>query len=205
MSQQKQKLGIMGGTFDPVHLGHLVLAEEALMELALDKVLFVPAGNPPHKQNWKVTPASHRYMMTVMATNSNCSFTVLPIELDRSGPSYTIDTIAALGKLYGTEAEFFFITGSDALSDLPNWKEAENLLGMCHFVAAARPGCNGTIDETISHFGELGLQRIHRLTTPELEISSTEIRERIRTGRSIKYIVPESVEHYILKEGLYRE
>lgn len=200
---EKRKIGIMGGTFDPIHIGHLVTAEAVRIEYGLEKVLFIPAGNPPHKQDFKVTPAMHRYIMTVMATYSNPCFCVLPIELERQGPSYTIDTVKELINLYGNQTEFYFITGADAIHDLPTWEQIDELITLCHFVGATRPGCISSLDNVIKRFGALGREKIHRLATPELEISSTDIRERVKNGRSIKYIVPESVENYILKEGLY--
>ncbi|VBB07884.1 probable nicotinate-nucleotide adenylyltransferase [Lucifera butyrica] len=204
MPEKKCKIGIMGGTFDPIHIGHLVVAEAVRLEYLLEKVLFIPAGNPPHKQNLSVTPARHRYIMTVMATCSNPHFHVSPLEIERDGPSYTIDTVMTLVKQYGTDTDFYFITGVDTVRDLPTWNKIDKLLELCHFVAAARPGGVGTIDDIIKYFGAAGQRRIHRLATPELEISSTDIRERIKSGRSIKYIVPENVENYILKENLYR-
>lgn len=198
------KIGIMGGTFDPIHVGHLVTAEAVRIEYHLDKVLFIPAGNPPHKQGQQVTPAFHRYIMTAMATYSNPYFHVSAVELEREGPSYTIDTIRTLLGMYGGATEFYFITGADAVGDLPTWRDIDTLLGLCRFVATARPGCVSALDDVIRHFGAKGAERILRLDTPELEISATDIRERVKNGRSIKYIVPESVENYILKEGLYR-
>lgn len=204
MADQIRKIGIMGGTFDPIHVGHLVTAEAVRNEYGLDRVLFIPAANPPHKQGQEVTPAMHRYIMTAMATYSNPYFHVSSLELDRPGPSYTIDTIYELKRVYGKNTELFFITGADAIQEIPTWDRIEELLGLCQFIAATRQGCLPSVDNIKEYFGKLGKTRIHRLTTPELEISSTDIRERIKTGNSIKYIVPESVEHYILKEGLYR-
>lgn len=205
MMRLKRKIGIMGGTFDPIHLGHLVTAEAVRNEYGLDQVLFIPAANPPHKQSQTVTPAMHRYIMTAMATYSNPYFHVSSIELDRPGPSYTIDTIRTLLNKFGKNTDLYFITGADAIQEIQYWDRIEELLGMCQFIAATRQGCLPTVDNIKDHFGELGQERIHRLNTPELEISSTDIRERLRKGYSIKYIVPESVENYILKEGLYRE
>jgi len=203
MSEKKRKIGIMGGTFDPIHTGHLVTAEAVRIEYALDKVLFIPAAYPPHKQNSNVTLPIHRYIMTVMATDSNDHFYVSPIELERSGLSYSIDTVRTLIEQYGDKTEFYFITGADAVQDLPTWRDIDQLLDLCYFIAATRPGCICSIDHVIKKLGNKGRKRIQRLPTPELEISSTDIRERVRQGRSIKYIVPESVESYILKEGLY--
>lgn len=204
MEQNIRKLGIMGGTFDPIHIGHLVTAEAVRMEYGLDVVLFVPAGHPPHKSDALITPMLHRYNMTVMATCSNPFFYVSSIEMERSGPSYTIDTVKELIKQYGEQTEVYFITGTDTIHELPTWHNITELLQLCRFVGAARPGCNSMVDSIIERFGEIGSQRIHHLATPELEISSTDIRERIREGRSIKYIVPEKVEQYILKENLYQ-
>jgi nicotinate-nucleotide adenylyltransferase len=194
----------MGGTFDPIHIGHLVTAEAVRIEYGLDKVIFIPAGNPPHKQASQVTLARHRYIMTVMATYSNPHFCVSAIEIERNGPSYTVDTLKTLAENYGEETSLYFITGADAVGDLPTWKNIDQVLELCHFVATARPGCVSTLDDVIKFFGAKGRERIHRLDTPELEISSTDIRERVKKAKSIKYIVPESVESYILKEGLYR-
>lgn len=201
--QLKQRIGVMGGTFDPIHIGHLVTAEAVRLEYNLEKVIFIPASQPPHKQNSTVTPAFHRYIMTVMATYSNPFFFVSDMELNRPGPSYTLDTMRALIAQYGDNSDFYFITGVDAVQDLATWHNVEELLDICHFVAATRPGCIGTIDNVIQYFGAKGQERIHRLATPELEISSTDIREKVKKGLSIKYIVPESVESYILKENLY--
>lgn len=200
---KKCRIGIMGGTFDPIHLGHLVTAEAVRIKYGLEKVVFIPAGRPPHKQGVKITPAWQRYIMAVLATNSNPYFSVSPIEVNRPGPSYTIDTIRELRVVWGAQTELFFITGADAIQELAAWKNIQELLSMCHFVGATRPGCLCTIDAVIAGLGVLGRRRIHRLATPELDISSTDIRERVRQGRSIKYIVPESVEAYIKKEGLY--
>lgn len=204
MAEKKQKIGIMGGTFDPIHIGHLVTAEAVRNEYALDRVLFIPAANPPHKQGQDVTLALHRYIMTAMATYSNPYFHVSSIELDRPGPSYTIDTIYALKEQFGEDAEIYFITGADAIQEIPTWDRIEELLGLCHFIAATRQGCLPDVDQIKEYFGVLGQERIHRLETPELEISSTNIRQRLKKGYSIRYIVPESVENYIIKEGLYR-
>jgi nicotinate-nucleotide adenylyltransferase len=203
MNAPKHKLGIMGGTFDPIHIGHLVTAEAVRNEFQLEKVIFIPAGNPPHKQGSQVTNSWHRYVMTVMATYSNPYFSVSPIELERQGPSYTIDTVKALLNDYGQQTEFYFIIGADTVCELHTWRHINDLFKLCQFVAATRPGSRCSVDQVIDHFGTNGQNRIQRLATPELEISSTDIREKVRSGRSIKYIVPESVEMYIKKEGLY--
>lgn len=204
MAEKKHRVGILGGTFDPIHVGHLVTAEAVRNEYKLDKVIFIPAAIPPHKQEQSVTPALHRYIMTVLATYSNPYFEVSPIEMNRPGPSYTIDTIYELIEKYGEDTEFYFITGADAIAEIPTWDRIEELLGICQFIAATRQGCLPNVDNIKEYFGELGRKRIHRLNTPELEISSTDIRARIKNGISIKYIVPLPVEQYIYKEGLYK-
>ena len=204
MAEKRHRVGILGGTFDPIHVGHLVTAEAVRNEYQLDKVIFIPAAIPPHKQAQTVTPALHRYIMTVLATYSNPFFEVSPIEMNRPGPSYTIDTIYELIEKYGEDTEFYFITGADAIAEIPTWDRIEELLGICQFIAATRQGCLPNVDNIKEYFGDLGKARIHRLNTPELEISSTDIRARIKNGISIKYIVPLPVEQYIYKEGLYK-
>ena len=204
MEKKRHRVGILGGTFDPIHIGHLVTAEAVRYEYQLDKVIFIPAAIPPHKQAQAVTEARHRYIMTVLATYSNPYFEVSPIEMNRPGPSYTIDTIYELIDKYGENTDFYFITGADTIQEIPTWDRIEELLGICEFIAATRQGCLPNVDNIKEYFGELGAKRIHRLNTPELEISSTDIRSRIKNGISIKYIVPLPVEQYIYKEGLYR-
>ena len=201
---EKKRVGILGGTFDPIHGGHLMTAEAVRDEYHLDKVIFIPAAVPPHKQNQDVTEAMHRYVMTVLATCSNPNFEVSDIEMNRPGPSYTIDTIRELLERFGEDTEFYFITGADAIQEIHTWDRIEELLEMCHFIGASRQGCLPDVNQIKASFGELGKRKIHRLETPELEISSTDIRNRIKKGYSIKYIVPTAVEQYIYKQGLYR-
>jgi nicotinate-nucleotide adenylyltransferase len=203
MKAQQQRLGIMGGTFDPIHTGHLITAEIVRTELHLDKVLFIPAGSPPHKQGRIITPAAHRYLMTVMATASNPYFAVLPMEIERSGPSYTIDTVRRLLNEYGPGTELFCITGADAIRDLLTWKDVDTLLDLCWFAAASRPGALEAIEPIIACLGVKGRSRIVRVNTPQLDISATQIRERLRQGLSIRYLVTENVAEYIEKEQLY--
>ncbi|MFA6851256.1 MAG: nicotinate-nucleotide adenylyltransferase [Selenomonadaceae bacterium] len=204
MTERKNQVGIMGGTFDPIHVGHLMTAEAVRDEYKLDKVIFIPAANPPHKQNQPVTPAIHRFVMTLLATCANSYFQVSSLEMNRPGPSYTIDTVYELIHRFGKNTELYFITGADAIQEIPTWDRIEELLSVCQFIAATRQGCVPNVDNIKDYFGALGKDRIHRLATPELEISSTDIRERVKKGYSIKYIVPEQVEQYIYKEGLYR-
>ena len=201
---EKKRVGILGGTFDPIHVGHLMTAEAVRDEYHLDKVIFIPAAVPPHKQNQDVTEAMHRYVMTVLATCSNPNFEVSDIEMNRPVPSYTIDTIRELLERFGEDTEFYFITGADAIQEIHTWDRIEELLEMCHFIGASRQVCLPDVNQIKASFGELGKRKIHRLETPELEISSTDIRNRIKKGYSIKYIVPTAVEQYIYKQGLYR-
>ena len=197
------KVGIMGGTFDPIHFGHLSMAESAREIFTLDEVLFIPAAKPPHKVEKNITPEVHRLMMTYLATQSNKFFQVSPMEFLREGLSYTLDTIDALNKKFGAGTELFFIIGADSMADLYKWHKAQELVQKVHFIAAARPGVEVNLDELQKFFGAEGMAHIHQIISPELEISSTELRERVKAGRSIKYLVPEVVEEYIFKERLY--
>ncbi len=198
------KIGIMGGTFDPIHLGHLAMAESAREIFELDEVLFIPSARPPHKAEKKIETEAHRLMMTYLATKSNENFHVSPMEMLRDGLSYTLDTIEELERQYKHAVELFFIIGSDSMADLPTWHKSKELVSKAHFAAAARPGTELNFDEAKNFFGEEGMEHIHQFATPGLDISSTDIRERIKSGRSIKYLVPESVEEYIYKEKLYK-
>ena len=197
------KVGIMGGTFDPIHFGHLAMAESAREIFGLNEVLFIPSARPPHKVERQITPEVHRLMMTYLATQSNKFFQVSPMEFLRDGLSYTLDTVEALYKKFGASTELFFIIGADSMTDLPKWHKAQELVQKVHFIAAARPGVNVNLEELENFFGANGMQHIHQIISPQLEISSTELRERVKAGRSIKYFVPEVVEEYILKERLY--
>lgn len=198
-----KRLGILGGTFDPIHIGHLATAEAVRCEYHLDTVLFIPSANPPHKQDVDVTDAVHRYRMAELATTSNPHFEVSAIEMERKGLSYTIYTLRELLDLYGHDTELYFIIGYDALAELHTWENIYGVLELTHFIAVSRPGVDKT-DEIIDSFGELGRAKIHRLVLYELDISATDIRCRIAEGRSIRYIVPEAVREYIEKNELYR-
>ena len=204
MAETKHRVGILGGTFDPIHNGHLMMAEAVRDEYEMEKVLFIPAAQPPHKRGHKISPAEDRYMMTVLATCMNPAFEVSDIEMRREGPSYSIDTVRALLRATGGDSEFFFSAGTDVIREIHTWERIEELLAICPFIAASRPGCRPDVERTRNLLGDLGVRQIHLLNTPELEISSTDIRERVAAGRSIKYIVPSEVEHYIYKKGLYR-
>lgn len=197
------KIGIMGGTFDPIHLGHLATAEAVRELFTLDEILFIPAARPPHKLGKRVTDERHRLTMTILATRSNKFFKVSDMELRRTGLSYTLDTMNELHKTFGTSTELFFIIGADSLADLSKWYSARELVEKCHFIATTRQGVELDFSAVENFFGASAREHIHRITTPGLEISSTDIREKVRLGRSIKYLVPEAVEEYISEEGLY--
>lgn len=194
------RLGVMGGTFDPIHYGHLVTAEEALQQFALDEVLFLPTGTPWMKEHVVVSPSEDRYLMTVIATASNPLFRVSRLEVDRDGPTYTAETLRSLQAEMGPEADLFFITGADAVLEIFQWKESDELFGLAHFIAATRPGYDIAAFEAQStaHPG------ITVMNVPALAISSTDIRERVELGRPIRYLVPEGVKSYVEKAGLYR-
>lgn len=202
LTMGKKRVGIFGGTFDPIHMGHLIVAETIMDEFHLDKVVFIPAAVPPHKLDKQISPAKHRYMMTMLATCSNPRFQVSDMEMHRQGPSYSRDTLAQLIEEHGRDTEFYFIVGADSVENLHTWNRIDELLTMCHFIGASRPGCMPDMEKIAQRFGPL-VEKIHCLETPELEISSTEIRHRVGQKRTIRYIVPETVEQYIYKEKLY--
>ena len=200
-----ERVGLMGGTLDPVHYGHLVTAEVARARFSLDLVIFVPAGTPPHKRGAKISSGRDRYMMTVLATVTNPCFEVSRVELDRPGPSYTIDTVKHFKKQLGDETEIFFITGADAAVEIFTWKDAKDLLKECGFIVATRPGCS--TGELERHLKEARLYSTHSISiveVPALAISSTDIRRRVGQGEPIRYLLPQNVEEYIHKTGLYR-
>ena len=197
------KIGIMGGTFDPIHLGHLATAESVREIFTLDEILFIPAARPPHKLGRNITDEHHRLEMTRLATQSNKFFRVSDMELKRTGLSYTLDTMNELHKTFGSSTELFFIIGADSLADLSKWHAARELVSKCHFIATTRPGIDADFSEVEKFFGATAHEHIHRVATPGLEISSTDLRERVKLRRSIKYLVPEIVEEYICREKLY--
>lgn len=197
------RICIMGGTFDPIHYGHLVVAEEVRHQFKLDKVIFVPAARPPHKSDKIISDPHHRVHMTRIATSSNKYFEVSTLEVERSGPSYTIDTVEAFKKLFGVQT-IFFITGADAVLEILTWKEAERLLTLCNFIAATRPGYDlKKLHLILKSLPREVLDNIIPLEVPALSISSTDIRRRVREGRSIKYLLPEAVEEYLRVNCLY--
>ncbi|KYO64753.1 putative nicotinate-nucleotide adenylyltransferase [Thermovenabulum gondwanense] len=201
----KKKIGLMGGTFDPIHYGHLVAAEEARINFNLSKVIFIPAGNPPHKKDYPVTDAEHRYIMTALAVNSNPFFEVSRVEIDREGYTYTVDTLKWFKEKYKDAVEIFFISGADAILDILTWKKVEEVMNYCTFIAATRPGYTSEqLERKVKEVKEIYGKEIFVLEVTGMAISSTEIRKKVKNGQSIKYLVPEAVEYYILKYNLYR-
>jgi nicotinate-nucleotide adenylyltransferase len=196
------RIGLMGGTFDPVHVGHLMLAELARTECALDRVTWFPAGDPPHKRTRPVTPQELRYAMVVLATASHSCFHVSRVELERKGPSYSIDTVEQFRRDC-PGAELFFITGADEIEALGTWHRHAELIQQARFIGVSRPGYDiGRLHEKLP---ESYLERITTLSGLNVDISSTGVRDRVRAGKSIRYMVPEVVEAWIEKHGLYRE
>ena len=196
-----RRVGVMGGSFNPIHIGHLVTADEARHAFDLDEVLFVPAGHPWQKDVEDVAPAEDRYLMCVIATASNPTFRVSRIELDRPGPTYTVETLHALKEeLPG--AELFFITGADAILQILTWKDPEVVLREARFIAATRPGYD--LDRLEKELPEGMEDRVSIMEIPALAISSTDVRLRARERRPIRYLVPQGVAEYISKNGLYR-
>lgn len=189
----------MGGTFDPIHHGHLVAASEVAHRFNLDTVIFVPTGQPWQKADREVTPAEHRYLMTVVATASNPRFTVSRVDIDRGGPTYTIDTLRDLRQYY-PDAQLFFITGADALSSIMSWRDWEEMLDMARFVGVTRPGYELTKDMLPAQSQD----GIDLVQIPAMAISSTDCRQRAASGSPVWYLVPDGVVQYIAKNNLYR-
>lgn len=204
MPESSKKIGILGGTFNPIHYGHLIIAESVRENYRLDRVLFMPTGLPPHKQDSEVTGAEHRFEMVQCAIRSNEYFEASRIEIDRAGFTYTIDTLISLKDVYGKDTTIYFITGADVIPELVTWKDCSRVFGMCEFIALLRPGYErkafvDEIDSLKSGYGAV----INITEAPMADISSTDIRERIRKGRSVRYLVPPCVEEYIYDHKLF--
>lgn len=188
------RIGILGGTFNPIHIGHLILAEEALWKLKLDKVIFVPSYLPPHKDEEGIIDAQHRFKMVTLAIDANSRFEVSRLEIDLKQKAYSIDTIKKLKAQYGPGAEYFFITGSDSLKELVSWKQIDEIFKISKFIVAKRPGF--PIDVVP--------QDVQAVVITEIEVSASEIRKRLKENKSIRYLVPDNVREYIEKNGLYK-
>jgi nicotinate-nucleotide adenylyltransferase len=194
------RLGLLGGTFDPVHSGHLMIAEVARHALSLDQVIFIPAGDPPHKGH-EVTPAEHRYAMVLLATAGNAAFVVSRREMERPGPSYSLTTIREFRSEVGTHGELFFIAGADTVTEIQTWYRWQDVLRECRFVAVARSGFDAS--SLLASLPKELCRRIDLVNAPAFDLSSTEIRDRVQRGEPIRYMVPEPVEVYIRKHALY--
>jgi len=195
------RLGLLGGTFDPIHTGHLVIAEAARHAMALDRVVFIPAGDPPHKGE-SVTAAEHRYAMALLATASHPAFRVTRREIERRGPSFSLMTIQEYRQEIGGAGELYFIVGADAMLEIRTWHRWEEVLQACWFIDVSRPGFDaGALDTALP--GALRA-RVRHISAPGFDLSSTQVRERVARGEPIRYLVPEPVEAYIAKQGLYQ-
>jgi nicotinate-nucleotide adenylyltransferase len=193
--RERRRIGIMGGTFDPIHHGHLVAASEVQSRFDLDEVVFVPTGQPWQKGT--VSPAEDRYLMTVIATASNPRFQVSRADVDRDGPTYTVDTLRDLNAVFGATADLFFITGADALAKILSWKDALEMLSLAHFIGVTRPG----FELSDAH---LPADTVTLVEVPAMAISSSACRQRVADGEPVWYLVPDGVVQYIAKRGLYR-
>jgi nicotinate-nucleotide adenylyltransferase len=200
-SHVRYRLGVMGGTFDPIHHGHLVAASEVASRFELDEVVFVPTGHPWQKTGRRVSAAEDRYLMTVIATASNPRFTVSRVDIDRPGETYTVDTLRDLQAERGADVDLYFITGADALAQILTWRGVDQLFELAHFVGCTRPG----VDLHSPVIEELPADRITLMEVPALAISSTACRERVMINEPIWYLVPDGIVQYIAKRGLYRD
>ncbi|MCX7710090.1 MAG: nicotinate-nucleotide adenylyltransferase [Clostridia bacterium] len=204
MQETYKRIGILGGTFDPVHYGHLITAETVREAFQLDKVLFIPSGQPPHKDNSRVLPAEHRFHILKAAAGSNPFFEVSRIEIEREGYTFTVDTLSQLRNVYNPHTKIFFIIGADVVPDLVTWRNFQKVFTLCEFIAVFRPGSNkNAFSDEIHRLETEYMAKIHTAEVPLIDISSTEIRSRAKEGKTIKYLVPECVEEYIKTHGIY--
>jgi len=194
------RIGVMGGTFDPIHFGHLFLAEASRVEFNLDRVLFIPNGTPPHKKEYNLTPAIHRFEMTRIATSTNRYFECNDTEMHRSSPSYAIDTLTSL-KQQWPDAELFYITGVDAVAEILSWRDHKKVIGLAKFIASTRPGYDMAV--LAARLPVPYFERVLQISTVGVDISSTDIRSRLARAMPVRYLVPDDVLEYIERTRLY--
>jgi nicotinate-nucleotide adenylyltransferase len=199
-----RRIGILGGTFDPPHVGHLWLATLAGDAIGLDQVLFMPAAQPPHKDHASVTSASDRLLMTRLAISGDDTLELTLIEMEREGPSYTIDSVVELRRLYGDDSELFLVMAADSLAQIDTWRQPDQLLERIEWVVGPRPGVVLPDPASLEERFGPNASRIHLLDGPSLDVSSTQVRERVAAGHTIRYLVPRGVEELIVDRGLYR-
>ncbi len=198
------RIGILGGTFDPPHIGHLVIAQEALVSLHLDQVLFAPTSNPPHKPKADLTPIQDRLEMVRLAIASSPKFGLSRIDADREGPTYTVDTLRLLRRNLGQEAGVYFIMGSDSLANILTWRSPEQLIRLCRLAVFMRPGYSVNMDDLEKHLPGLR-RRVDLIPAPALEVAASDLQRRVRAGLPIRHLVPDAVAAYIYDHGLYRD
>ncbi len=199
----RRAVGILGGTFDPIHYGHLVIAEDCWYQLALDEVLFVPAGDPPHKRGRAISPSTDRLAMVALAIAGNPHFRLSRVEVDRPGVSYSVDTVARLREELGADTRLFFIMGRDMLRDLPTWHQPDRLAELCEIVAVNRPGYPSFDLTRLEAAIPRATERIRQLAVPQLSIAASDLRRRVAEGRPITYMTPDAVVRYIQEHRLY--
>lgn len=208
MTAPQRQFGVLGGTFDPIHIGHLIIAQEAVSALQLDRLFFLPAGDPPHKRNRHIAPAADRLRMVELAIADNPAFALSRVDVERSGPSYTVDTLKLLHEQWGSATDIYFVIGWDMLDDLLTWHDPAGVIQQADkLVAVHRPGYEYD-PRYLAHLEAVlpgMLQRLVLLEAPQMAISSSDLRQRVATGRSVRYQVPEAVEHYMQAHGLYRQ
>jgi nicotinate-nucleotide adenylyltransferase len=198
------RIGVLGGTFDPPHVGHLWLGTLAADAMALDRVLFMPAAQPPHKAEERVSRATDRLLMTRLAIAADPTFELTAIEMERPGPSYTIDTVTELHELYGSEVMLYLVMAADSLEQIDTWREPDRLLDRIEWIVGPRPGAPHPERAALEARFGANASRIHLLEGPSLDVSSSEIRRRVAAGHAIRYLVPRGVEELIVDRGLYR-
>lgn len=202
MAESPPRVGVFGGTFDPIHIGHLIIAEEVRTRLELDQMVFVPAGLPPHKFGQPVTDVRERLEMVRLAIAGNPCFSISRMDIDRLGPSYSVDMVRLFLDGWGADTEVYFVMGADSLAELPTWRQPDRLMRLCRIVVVGRPGYRVDLHE-LDRLLPGAAMLIRMVDTPALDISSTDIKRRVHEGRSIRYLVPQAVQEYIHQHHLY--